>query len=54
MGTQQLTKGGFLLRLTVGSKKMSSCVIGVMVLEGSGSLCTSQYVKTTNLKCFPI
>ena len=39
-----------LLRFLVVPKAIASCALGVMVFEGSGSSCTSQYVLTTNLQ----
>ena len=35
-----------------GPTEMASCIRGVIVLEGSEFLCTSQYVPTTNYKQF--
>ena len=40
------------LRLHVGPKAVSPCVWGLVVLEGSGSSCTSQYFPTTNFHFF--
>ena len=40
------------LRLPLGPKSMSPCVLGVMLFGGYGSSCTSQYVPTTNLQLF--